>query len=132
MTNDEAHTEGQDTRRGAQVVHLEALAAQASAAGAAGAVWSLAEASDLNLNVVRFAVGDGVEAHINAEVDVVWSVVAGSGTADVDGRQVALAAGDLLYVPKGARRAIHATGGDLVYLTCHRRRAGLMPERAQR
>jgi mannose-6-phosphate isomerase-like protein (cupin superfamily) len=132
MTNDEAHTQGQDTQQGAQVVHLEALTAQAAAAGAAGAVWSLAEARDLNLNIVRFAAGDGVEAHINAEVDVVWVVVAGSGTAEVDGRQVALATGDLLYVPKGARRAIHATGGDLAYLTCHRRRAGLMPERTQR
>jgi quercetin dioxygenase-like cupin family protein len=112
------------------VTHLAELAARASEHGTPGAVWSLAM-SDLNLNLVRFGGRDGVEAHVNAEVDVAGVVIAGEGTLEVDGRVEALRVGDVFHVPKGARRAIHADGGDLVYLTCHRRRAGLMPTRAR-
>ncbi len=113
------------------VVHLSELAARAEAADKPGAIWSMAT-EDLNLNVVRFADGDGVEAHVNGEVDVVGVVVAGTGMLEVDGGTQALGPGDLFLVRKGARRAIRAEGGDLVYLTCHRRRAGLMPKRASR
>jgi quercetin dioxygenase-like cupin family protein len=113
----------------ALIVHLAEAAREASERGIPGAVWSLAR-GDLNVNLVRFADGDGVEAHVNTEVDVVGVVVAGEGTLEVDGKAVAIRAGDLFYVPKGARRAITA-GGDLAYLTCHQRRAGLMPTRAR-
>jgi quercetin dioxygenase-like cupin family protein len=59
------------------------------------------------------------------------SVIAGEGTLEVDGNAETIRAGDLFYLPKGARRAITAVGGDLVYLTCHRRWEGLMPTRAK-
>ena len=115
----------------AQVIDLGTLAAQASASNAAGAVWSLASA-DLNLNLLHFSAGDGVEAHVNREVDVIGLVIAGEGTLELEDRQERLRPGLLFFIPKGARRAIHSTSPDFAYLSCHRRRAGLMPTRASR
>ncbi len=111
-----------------QVVDLAALAAAATAAGSAGAVWSLGSA-DLNLNLIHFAAGDGVAAHVNAELDVVGVVISGEGTLVVDDSTHELRPGMLFFLPKGARRAISARTDDFAYLTCHRRRPGLMPSR---
>ncbi len=115
----------------ALVVDLSAFAAAATGNKTAGAVWSLASA-DLNLNVLHFGAGDGVAAHVNNEVDVIGLVIAGEGTLDLDGRQERLLPGRLFFVPKGARRAITSRSSDFAYLSCHRRRAGLMPTRSQR
>lgn len=115
----------------ARVVDLATLAQAAAERGAVGALWSLVT-PELNLNVVRFAAGDGVAEHTNDEVDVIGVVLSGEGSAVIDGREEQLEAGRLLYMPKGSRRAIRAGRGDLVYLTCHRRRTGLMPRRARR
>lgn len=115
----------------AQVIDLGALAAQASANGDVGAVWSLASA-DLNLNLLHFSAGDGVETHSNREVDVVGLVIAGEGILELDDRQERLRPGLLFFIPKGARRAIRSASADFAYLSCHRRRAGLMPTRASR
>ncbi len=117
----------------AEAADLDALAADATARGLAGPVWSLAT-GDLNLNLVRLPPGDAIPGHVNAEVDVVYLVVAGSGSiqlgeVETSGRQ--MAPGGLFMVPKGLHRAIRAGELGLVYLTCHRRRAGLMPRRAQ-
>ena len=112
-----------------QIHDLATLAAaSASDATATGPIWSLASA-DLNLNLLHFTTGDGVPDHINAEVDVAGLVIAGTGTVEMDGRAEALRPGCLFFMPKGARRAIRATSDDFAYLTCHRRRAGLMPTR---
>jgi quercetin dioxygenase-like cupin family protein len=113
----------------AQILDLAALAAQATASGSAGAVWSLAS-SDLNLNLLHFAAGDGVEAHTNSEVDVIGVVIAGAGVLELAERQEPLRPGHLFFIPKGTRRAIRSTSPDFAYLSCHRRRSGLMPTRA--
>jgi quercetin dioxygenase-like cupin family protein len=113
----------------AQVADLAAVVGRAAAGGMAGAVWSLASA-DLNLNLVRFPRGDGVAAHVNDELDVAGVVLAGEGVLELEGREEPLRAGTLFFVPKGARRAIRATGAELAYLSFHRRRPGLMPARA--
>ena len=115
----------------AQVIDLGVLAAQASAGDSAGAVWSLASA-DLNLNLLHFSAGDGVEAHSNREVDVIGLVIAGEGILELDDHQERLRPGLLFFIPKGARRAIRSASADFAYLSCHRRRAGLMPTRASR
>lgn len=118
-----------------QVIDLAALADEASAAGKAGALWSVSTA-DLNANVLRFAAGDGVPEHVNNEVDVLLVVVGGEGAVTLDGHELRVRAGQLMLVPKGARRAIRALGEELVeelvYVTAHRRRMGLMPRRSQR
>jgi quercetin dioxygenase-like cupin family protein len=112
------------------VAEIVDLAATAAGSERAGALWSLVTA-DLNLNLVHFASGDGVAEHINAEVDVVYVVVAGCGSLSVQGVGHAVRAGMLALVPRGARRAIESASDDFAYLTCHRRRAGLMPRRAE-
>jgi mannose-6-phosphate isomerase-like protein (cupin superfamily) len=117
--------------RQAQIIDLAAIATQASANETVGAIWSLVS-TDLNLNVLHFGDGDGVAAHINNEVDVLGLVIAGEGVLDLDGRQERLQPGLLFFIPKGARRSITSRSSDFTYLSCHRRRAGLMPTRAER
>lgn len=91
-----------------------------------GPIWSVSS-EQLNVNLIRLPSGDGIAEHVNNEVDVVLVVFEGRGQATVDGAEHALHAGQVLVVPRGAARAIRCTAGPLVYLTCHRRRAGLMP-----
>jgi quercetin dioxygenase-like cupin family protein len=102
------------------------LAALASTSGSAGSIWNGGE-SDLNVNLVRFTAGDGVAAHVNAEVEVLLVGIVGTGTIDVNGVSQSLGPGQALVIPRGARRAITAEAEVFAYLTCHRRRAGLWP-----
>lgn len=82
---------------------------------------------DLNVNLVVLTVGSDVAEHINNEVDVLIVGIDGDGIVAVDGQEVAIAAGRLVIVPKGARRAMRPSGERFAYLTCHRRCAGLWP-----
>jgi mannose-6-phosphate isomerase-like protein (cupin superfamily) len=97
----------------------------ASATGREGVVWSLETSSDLNANLVRFGAGRGVGEHVNDKVDVVFVGVSGAGDVKVDGREHALDAGKLVFVPKGARRSIRSASEDFAYLTVHGRRGPL-------
>jgi mannose-6-phosphate isomerase-like protein (cupin superfamily) len=97
-----------------------------------GALRSL-ESADLDVNLVRFVDGRGVERHVNREVDVLLVVLSGSGVLETTEEQVALTAGQAALIPKGIERGIRsAEDGALVYLTVHRRRARLMPRPARR
>lgn len=95
------------------------------AAGRSGTVWTLAGSADLNANLVRFDAGGGVAEHANEEVDVLLVGVTGSGVAVVDGEELALEAGSLVFAPKGARRSVRALSDGFSYLTVHRRRGPL-------
>jgi quercetin dioxygenase-like cupin family protein len=94
-----------------------------------GAVWSVAS-DDLNVNLVVFGNGSGVQAHVNSEVDVLLVGVEGRGRVTVDDIVHVLAAGQAVLVPKGTRRQIQAEGERFAYLTCHRRRPHLWPVNA--
>lgn len=110
------------------VVDLAALAA----AGGSGAIYGR-ETEDLDLNLVRFAPGTGVGEHVNREVDVAVIVLDGDGVLTLDGEEHPLRAGRAAIIPKGARRAIQATGSaPLVYVTVHRRRRRLWPSTPDR
>ena len=116
-----------------EAADLYALATDAEARALAGPAWSLAT-GDLNLNLVRLPPGDEIPGHVNAEVDVVYLVFAGSGSivlGEGDTSARPMAPGGLFVVPKGLYRAIRAGEQGVVYLTCHRRRTGLMPRRAR-
>jgi len=76
---------------------------------------------------LRLPTGDGVAEHVNNDVDVVIIVFEGNGELTVDGTAYPLRAGNVLVVPRGAERGMRCIAGPLVYLTCHRRRPGLMP-----
>lgn len=91
-----------------------------------GPIWSV-NSEQLNVNLIRLPTGDAIAEHVNSEVDVVLAVFEGSGAVSVAGVEYLLHAGQALVLPRGATRAIRCTTGPLVYLTCHRRRAGLIP-----
>jgi mannose-6-phosphate isomerase-like protein (cupin superfamily) len=102
------------------------IAAALRQAGADGPIWSV-NSEQLNVNLLRLPTGDAIAAHVNGEVDVVLVFLEGSGELTVDGVAYPLAPGRTVVVPRGAMRALCCTVGPLVYLTCHRRRGGLMP-----
>jgi quercetin dioxygenase-like cupin family protein len=110
----------------AQRLDLAAHQAEAEQQQRAGAIASLVGA-DLNVNLVRLLPDDYLEAHINTEVDVLLVGIAGAGIVELDGGDESLDAGSAIYVPKNMRRAIRAGSQGVTYLTCHRRRGGLMP-----
>ncbi len=98
----------------------------AAAAGSDGPAYTTSSA-DLNVNLIRFDGGRGVPAHVNETLDVLLLALSGEGLLEIDGETRAFAAGQLCLVPAGASRAIRSAGGPFAYLTCHRRRPGLMP-----
>ena len=90
-----------------------------------GVHWTLEPESDLNANLVRLEPGHVVGEHTNEEVDVLLVVLAGRGHVVLDTATLTLTPNVVVHLPKGARRAIHATGEGVTYLTVHRRRGGL-------
>lgn len=104
------------------------LVARSTSAAAPGAAWTH-QSDDLNANLLVFPAGDGVAEHVNAEVDVLLVGVAGEGIVALDGDRYVLRAGSALAVRKGARRGTRAVSDRFAYLTCHRRRGGLLPGR---
>jgi len=109
-----------------QRLDLAARQAEAEQQQRAGVIASLVGA-DLNVNLVRLLPDESLEAHINTEVDVLLVGIAGAGAVELDGGDEPLDAGSAIYVPKNTRRAIRASSLGVTYLTCHRRRGGLMP-----
>jgi quercetin dioxygenase-like cupin family protein len=91
----------------------------------AGVIWALDTSSDLNANLVRLGIGQGIEEHVNDEVEVIVLGVSGSGIVAVDREEHALSAGILVFMPKGARRSTVSASEDFAYLTVHRRRGPL-------
>ena len=94
----------------------------ATAGDRVGVIWTLDASSELNANLVRFDTGQGVEEHVNDEVEVIVLGVSGKGTVTVDQQEHALSAGMLVFIPKGARRSTASASGDFAYLSAHRRR----------
>src|SRR5215213_5986607 len=72
---------GPATGQGQEVVDLPALARSATAPGA---IWTR-QSQDLNVNLLVFASGQGVEEHANAEVDVLLIGIEGTGAVTIDG-----------------------------------------------
>lgn len=85
------------------------------------------EMEDLDATLLAWPQGHEIQAHVNAEVDVVTVVLSGSGVAQIDGAERALTAGSVLLIPKGAERSIRSTSDDFRYLNVHKRRKRLMP-----
>jgi quercetin dioxygenase-like cupin family protein len=119
------------TERSAGEVDVVDLLGMARGNAAFSPIWTH-QSDDLNVNLLVFERGDGVAEHVNAEVDVLLVGVAGEGEIDIDGRPQAMRAGRAAVIPKGTRRTVRATGDRFVYLTCHRRRAPLLPGAAAR
>ena len=97
-----------------------------AAADVPGPLWTRTSA-DLNVNILSFPAGAGVPSHVNDEVDVLIVALAGEGELTIAGVPRRLGAGGVCLIPKGSARSIRAVDGRFVYVSCHRRRAGLMP-----
>ncbi|MFD7441344.1 cupin domain-containing protein [Streptomyces sp. NPDC059909] len=91
-----------------------------------GALWRLAESTrQLDANVVRLPADAGVAEHIEPDLDVLLYVTGGGGVLHVDGEPQSIAAGSVVWLPHGSRRALRAGPEGLVQLSVHRRRPGL-------
>lgn len=95
-----------------------------SAGEGSGPLWGMAS-DDLNATLLAWGAGQAAAEHVNAELDVLVVVLAGSATVTIDGAPHELAAPAALLVPRGTRRAIRAGAGGVRYLSVHRRRGPL-------
>lgn len=93
--------------------------------GRSGVVWSLPHGGDLDANFVHLEPGGVIDAHVNTEVDVVVSVVAGRGHLTLDGTAHQLSSDLFALIPKDVRREIRAGADGITFLSVHRRRDGL-------
>lgn len=91
-----------------------------------GPQWG-AESEQLNVTVLSWERGRGLEAQVNQDLDVVFIVLEGEGEAIVEDDKIALRPGVVLPIAKGLRRAVTSTSERLTYVSVHRRRPGLMP-----
>ena len=90
-----------------------------------GPLWGMAS-TDLNATLLAWPAGHELPEHVNDELDVLVVVLAGRGSAIIDGEVHDLAAGGAILIPRGTRRQI-AAGDDIGvrYLSVHRRRGPL-------
>lgn len=104
-------------------VDAAAIVRQASTSGPQ---WSV-ESADLDATLLRWTAPEQIAAHINDEVDVLLIGLDGVGEVLVDGVAYQLAAGQVVLVAKGARRALRCLSATWSYLSVHQRRRGLWP-----
>ncbi len=91
-----------------------------------GAAWRLAqEPRDLDANLVRLPAGGRNEPFDGPGLDVLVHVVAGDGTLHTADGDLAIRAGQLLWLPKHSRRGFTAGKAGLAWLTVHHRKPGL-------
>ncbi|SFS11644.1 Cupin domain-containing protein [Agrococcus baldri] len=103
-----------------------ALGERAAAPDERGAVWRLAEPTrHLDANVIAVPPGASIDPHVGPEEDVLWHVVAGSGTLATDAGAIALSPGAIVWLPRRSSRAVVAGDEGLRYLSVHRRKSGL-------
>lgn len=93
--------------------------------GRSGVVWSLPHGVDLDANLVHLDPAGTIGSHVNDEVDVLISVVAGRGELVVDDETVELRGDVLAMIPKGSSRQVRAGADGITYLSIHSRRGPL-------
>lgn len=103
----------------------------AAAPGSRGAIWRLEEQErHLDANVIALPPGERIDAHASPEEDVLWHVLAGSGTLATDGAELELLPGAIVWLPRRSMRAVTPGPDGLRYLSVHRRKPGLQIGRA--
>jgi quercetin dioxygenase-like cupin family protein len=91
---------------------------------ARGPVWGV-ETEELNATLLEWGPGEGPAPHVNAERDVVFVIVGGSGTVTVDGEGREVGAGEVVVLEKGVTRSLRAGHEGIRYVSVHRRRGPL-------
>jgi mannose-6-phosphate isomerase-like protein (cupin superfamily) len=95
------------------------------AAGAGrGPLWGTA-VDDLNATLLAWDAGDGPDAHVNEQRDVLYVVVAGGGELELNDRKTVVRAPTAFIVEKGVQRRLVAGADGIRYLTAHLKRPGL-------
>jgi quercetin dioxygenase-like cupin family protein len=89
-------------------------------------VWT-ATSDDLHVNLIALAPHEEIGEHVNAHLDVLQTGISGDGTLVIDGEEIPFGAGSVVLIPRGAMRGTRAGADGLRYVTCHRRRGGIMP-----
>ena len=108
------------------------LAAAPTAREVSGAAWKLeARERDLDSNLIVLPANGTIESHTGPNLDVLIHVVAGAGRMGTESGTVALAPGDVAWLPRLSRRAFTAGPEGLRYLTVHQRRQALVLEVSQ-
>lgn len=98
--------------------------ADLAAGGGRGPLWGVATA-DLNATLLAWDPGDGTPEHVNAERDVLYALVDGGGSLELDGEARLVRAPAAFVVEKGRRRRLTAGPDGIRYLTAHLKRDGL-------
>lgn len=94
--------------------------------GQGGAVWRLEAASrGLDANVIVLPAGDEIGRHEGPALDVLLMVLGGSGVLEIDGGEIALAPGELIWLPPRSPRRVVAGADGLRYFSVHGRKPGL-------
>lgn len=89
----------------------------------AGALWRLDPSTrGLDANLIALPGGDSIQEHVGADLDVLLHVVAGSGVVSTEAGDVPVTVGAVVYLPRRARRAVHAGPEGLRYLSVHTRK----------
>ncbi len=103
-----------ENNRVADVVRLAALAAHD------GPVWTTST-NDFTITGITYRGGSASTSHINPEFDVLLAVLEGDGIIEIAGERYPLHAGEVVFVPKGARRQVTSTSERLVYVSVSRK-----------
>lgn len=91
-----------------------------------GAMWKIPVTNrDLDSNLITLPANSEIASHRGPSIDVMMLIVAGDGTLETEVDEVALAEGDLVWLPKHSVREIRSGAGGLRYLTVHTRKTGL-------
>jgi mannose-6-phosphate isomerase-like protein (cupin superfamily) len=71
-----------------------------------------------SLAEAELAPGQATERHYHARSEEIYLLVAGGGTMEIDGEERAVATGDAILIPAGARHRIEAGGDGARFLCC--------------
>ena len=99
--------------------------------GRGGPVWGT-ESAELNATILEWPPGAGPPEHVNDTRDVALVVLDGGGVLELDGERRQLEPGEVVVLPRGARRRVVAGPEGIRYATVHRRREGLQIGRFER
>lgn len=91
-----------------------------------GPQWGI-ETEDLNATLLTWKQGQGVQEHVNDEVDVLVVVVTGELNVHIEAAEFQLKAGQMTWIPKGTSRSMLAQTPEAAHLNIHKRRKKLMP-----
>lgn len=93
---------------------------------AVGSIWHLEPAHrDLDSNVIALPPGGEIGRHDGPDLDVLILILSGSGTLETELDTLSLRRGQLIWLPRAARRSFAAGDQGIRYLTVHHRKPTL-------